>query len=322
MKNPFFVLKTTKKVLADAKFVRINQRAVKKQALIWARTKIKVPSLLRQFHLFDNEDKLLQYIFILDAINFCFWPSKGEKRWGIFYQKNFFKGSFALAFALLRAIEKKIPILESSFLKTITLQQFKKILRGRGELLLLPERVKILHEIGEVLEKKFQGEFVNLVKKANQDVIKLIKLILADFPSFRDENFYRERRVYFYKKVQLLAYEIYHAFQGKSFGKLKNIDRLTVLSDYRVPQILYHFGILEYPLDLQEKIKNLKEIPAGSQTEIEIRAATIWAGEYLKQELKRQGILLRSFEIDWILWNLSHKIKIKFPHHRTKTTYY
>jgi len=322
MKDPLFILKTTQKVLSRAKSVKINQQAIRKQALIWSRQQVEIPSWPRQLHFFDGGLKTIQYIFIVDAINFCFWPRKNKKKWGISYQKKFFSGSYALALALRRAIEEGIPILEASFLKKLTLQQFKKILRGRGKLLLLPERVKILRQVGSVLESKFQGQFINLVKKANHDAIKLIKLILANFPFFRDENFYRREKVYFYKKVQLLVSEIYGAFQGKGWGKLKNLNQLTIFADYKIPQILHHFGILEYSPVLENKIKNLKEIQAGSQEEIEIRAATIWAGEYLRQELKRQRLKLRPFEIDWILWNLSHKIKMKLPHHRTKTTFY
>jgi len=56
--------------------------------------------------------------------------------------------------------------------------------------------------------------------------------------------------------------------------------------------------------------------------EVEIRSAVIWAVENLAKELKKQGLDVYPFEIDWFLWNKSKKEKMKLPHHLTKTIYY
>jgi len=79
---------------------------------------------------------------------------------------------------------------------------------------------------------------------------------------------------------------------------------------------------LEYSPTLLKKIKNETLLATGSSEEVEIRANTIWAIEKIKQTLSKQGRELPAFQIDWILWNLSQKIKMPIPYHKTKTIYY
>ena len=124
------------------------------------------------------------------------------------------------------------------------------------------------------------------------------------------------------KRAQILGADIYGAFDGRGVGYFGDLDYLTTFADQKIPQILNHFGILEYSRKLSEKIRHKKIIKIGSKEEVEIRSAAIWAIEYLKGELKKSGRKLYSFEIDWILWNKSQTEKINNPYHLTKTIYY
>ena len=49
-----------------------------------------------------------------------------------------------------------------------------------------------------------------------------------------------------------------------------------------MPQILEHLKIMKYSKELEEILMQKKEIPHGSEMEIEIRAATIVSVELLK----------------------------------------
>ena len=62
--------------------------------------------------------------------------------------------------------------------------------------------------------------------------------------------------MFFYKRSQILISDIYAAFKGEGLGKFNDIAELTTFPDYRVPQILLHFGILEYKEELLQKLKN------------------------------------------------------------------
>ena len=65
-------------------------------------------------------------------------------------------------------------------------------------------------------------------------------------------------------------------------------------------------------------------IPPGDPREVEIRAATVWGCELLRQGLERLrgGSPLRAFEVDWLLWSDAQGRTISRPYHRTRTIYY
>jgi hypothetical protein len=87
--------------------------------------------------------------------------------------------------------------------------------------------------------------------------------------------------------------------------------------------VLRRLGILIYSDDLAAKIDRRQLIPAGSPAETEIRAATIWACELLRQSLARRGRDLRAFEIDWALWTAGQSLPPDTrPYHRTYTGFY
>jgi len=119
-----------------------------------------------------------------------------------------------------------------------------------------------------------------------------------------------------------LAADIWFALGGKGIGSFRDPSYLTAFADYKVPQILCNKGILQYSRELEGKIRRRELLKAGSEEEIEIRSATIWAVEYIKEELEKHGRKLFSCEIDWILWEKSQKLINVLPHHYTKTIYY
>ncbi len=110
------------------------------------------------------------------------------------------------------------------------------------------------------------------------------------------------------------------SFIFKDTGKqIKNLQHLTAFADYKLPQILRMFGVLEYVDELAEKVDNIIEISYNSREEIEIRAATIWAVELLRQKVQK----LTAMEIDNALWLISREIKDEAkPYHRTRTIFY
>lgn len=93
--------------------------------------------------------------------------------------------------------------------------------------------------------------------------------------------------------------------------------------DYRVPQILNHYGILEYTAELQEKIDKKVPLLSGSPEEIQIRAASVTIVEKIKEFLQNQGKNVKSIQVDWFLWEEGEKNLTNIcNHHRTLTVYY
>lgn len=302
-----WVVKQAEHVALDEEALRASARELAQQSLgfVWD-----------GIHFRDGTARTVQYLFVLDSLNFCFWP---EPRWR--YRGH--DGYIALAMALTEAVGRETPILEAAFLAQIDGTQLRDILDGENEIPLLDERVKVLREAGMVLQEKYDGQAARLVERAGRSVVRLVELLAQDFSSFRDEASYRGRTVYFYKRAQIFCADLYGAFGGQSWGEFSDIDRLTAFADYKVPQVLRHLGVLRYSAELAQRIDRREELPAGSPEEIEIRAHTIWAVELLKRELEQLGRPLRSFEIDWLLWNLGQREEFRQkPYHRTKTIFY
>lgn len=109
---------------------------------------------------------------------------------------------------------------------------------GKTQVPLLEEREKCLKEVGKILIEKYDGEFGNVVKKANQSATNLLKIIVDDFPCFRDEAVFHDQRVSIYKRAQILVGDVYACYRGEGFGYFKDINEtITMFADYRVPQV-------------------------------------------------------------------------------------
>jgi len=86
---------------------------------------------------------------------------------------------------------------------------------------------------------------------------------------------------------------------------------------------LRQLGILVYDGELAALVDSQAPIPAGSRMEIEIRAATVWAGEGIRQALLDRAAGITATHIDFWLWETSQrKSPDDRPYHRTLTTAY
>ena len=80
---------------------------------------------------------------------------------------------------------------------------------------------------------------------------------------------YRTHKVRFLKRVQICVADLHNSFSGQSWGAFPDIDQLTVFADYKLPQVLRQYGILEYHPSLAQRIDNQEIIEAGSEEEVE-----------------------------------------------------
>jgi len=317
------VLETTRDVKERGQQVTIDKQALTDFSRKLIEDGIEIPPWNYDYHFFDGSQKTVAYLLILDSINFCFWPKTGAEKWQVQYKSETLSGYYALAASLKKALESGIPITDAHYLAELPLDTLKQLLVGKGELQLMEERVRILNELGDFLVKEFNGAAHRLVEAAENSALNLVRLLVENLPSFRDEAEYYGTTIYFYKRAQIFAADLYGAFAGKDWGNFKDIDTLTAFADYKLPQVLRNVGILEYSPSLEHTVDNGIFLQAGSPEEIEIRANTIWAVELMRQELVRMGKKLRAFEIDWILWNMGQQREFKAkPYHKTVTTFY
>lgn len=309
------VLETTKRVVRQSDNVRINQSNV-----LWLVQELrekfdKLPAWPEDLHLANaSEDDKLNYLFVVDSLNFCFWLDKERKRWRVCHNGREYTGYYALSLLLKKAFESGKDIMDASKLK-INLAGIDGALPH-----LMDARQTILEHCVEVLRRNYNGQARNLILAADGSAEKLAHKIADEFPWFGDSAVYKDRPVYFLKRAQIFVADVWSCFKEQGIGQFNDIDQLTAFADYRLPQILEYFGVLEYAPNLKQRIQDKLLLIPGSEEEVEIRAATIWVVELIKRALNQR---LNSAQIDWVLWNESQILKLKLPtHHRTLTVYY
>ncbi|MBI1741508.1 hypothetical protein HYR54_00385 [Candidatus Acetothermia bacterium] len=314
------ILESLQPVIAQSDHVRIDGHALEKFCQWVVVEKRRAPAWDVRYHFDDGTERTVTYLLVLDSLNFCFW---GHPHWEIVYEHEKLSGYLALTATLKRAITEKVPVLDASYLAKISDKELSRTLHGEGRLHLWEKRLEILRETGTVLLEKYHGQAHCLVEAAQRSATRLVELLVADFPSFRDEASYKGHRVLFHKRAQIFVADLHVAFQGKSWGEFFDIDQLTAFADYKLPQVLRHLGILKYSTSLAERVDRQELIAPGSLEEVEIRAHTLWAVELIRRGLAALNYSLRAYEIDWLLWNLGQEDTYRAkPYHRTVTIYY
>uniref|UniRef100_T1GD32 Queuosine 5'-phosphate N-glycosylase/hydrolase n=1 Tax=Megaselia scalaris TaxID=36166 RepID=T1GD32_MEGSC len=157
-------------------------------------------------------------------------------------------GYFGLCAAITRALKKGVDVTNSKVYSKFTEEELLEILKSDdGETVcpLIKERVECLRQVGSKLLEKYDGRFENCVKICNNESVKLLDLIVTEFPCFADEATFKDKRVSLYKRAQILIGDLWACFEGQGIGYFKDIDQITMFPDYRVPQVLVHFKSLE-----------------------------------------------------------------------------
>jgi hypothetical protein len=187
---------------------------------------------------------------------------------------------------------------------------------------LLGARTRAIREVGSGLQRFYDGSAATMVRAAGGDAARLVELLTATFPAFRDSAVYRGRQVFLYKRAQILVGDLWGAFGGRGLGAFNNVDQLTCFADYRVPQVLRALGILVYSDELAATIDARAEMPP-SEVEIELRSATIQAVEQMIGAMRAKSIPLIPIQLDWLLWERGEASLDRLaPHHRVNTIFY
>jgi hypothetical protein len=121
--------------------------------------------------------------------------------------------------------------------------------------------------------QKYECHPVNLVEAAKGSAAGLVNLLARDFKCFRDEHVFEGRRkpIRILKRAQILVADLWACFEGEDYGEFRDIDKLTMFADYRVPQILNTLGCIYYSPPLGTAIRAKKDIPQGGSWEMQLR---------------------------------------------------
>ena len=237
------------------------QDEIKRAADTLAKKGVQPPAWDYERHYFDGTPRSVNYLFLLDTLNFCFW---NKPRWQVVYKGERLDGYWALASSLKRALETRPETAEADFLARITPRELGEILHVAGTIPLFAERWRNVRELGTVLKNLWEGEGARLVECAEHDAPRLAQMVAENLASFNDMAVYDNQEVRFFKRAQILVTDLWGAFGGKDWGQFENIDALTAFADYKLPQLLRAWGILRYAPALARKVDAQIELAAAS----------------------------------------------------------
>ena len=114
-----------------------------------------------------------------------------------------------------------------------------------------------------------------------------------------NSGYFKDR---FMKRQQLAIHNLNQVLVARGSGQIANIDTLTVMADYRIPQLLYNSGVVELSKRLEARLLSQEPLLENSEEELALRASAVVAGKRLSQKMK-----LPESEIDGLLWGLTKK---------------
>lgn len=321
--DPLKILSSTKSIVENLQYIKIHDANLDTISnAIEEQLSKGLDPIEKHFGSVDSLTDSVQLIFLEDTVNFCFWAELRKQKWQVEWPEGNISsgGWYSLGKCFQRAITQGVPILDASYLMNLTIEQVQSLFKGvKGtKIPLFEKRLENLQEAGRVLNKKYSGRYINALRKTNFDAVKIVKLLINDFPSFRDIAVWNKNKIYFLKRAQICAQDFsYLSKKYKEIG-IKNIHLLSGFADYKIPQMFRRYEVISYSKKLEEKVDNYVLIPMGSREEIEIRSTSVWCIELIRQRLKKY----MAADIDNALWLISQNQRNVKPYHRTYTIFY
>ncbi len=267
-----------------------------------------------------TDEEKLAFLTVFNSLSFSYW---GSPKWRVNFSGYIIDGTWAMLACLGRSVTSGVISLDANKLAELPEITFKEILAGSVEIPLLYERLQNIRDIGQVIANRYGGKFTNFVEESKFDAQLMLSRLTSDFSSFSDVSNYNDLTVGFYKRAQLLVSDICNSFQHSRRLNVRGLETLTACADYKLPQVLRYYEILDYSRELIDSIVMGNELSSGSPEEVEIRANTIHAVELIKERLQNNLIFVTASQINDLLWLEGQtKLPNDEPYHRTRTTAY
>ncbi len=182
-------------------------------------------------------------------------------------------------------------------------------------------QARALRDLGRFLQERCLGSTDRLVESTHGSAAKLCES-LATIPYFHDAQRYRGVDVHFFHRAQRFVDELAD-IAGDAFGPFEGVDELAPSSDAECALALHAAGVLSYDKSLLDRVGNGEIVPAHSEREVEIRAATIHAVERITTTLRVMQPEVASVDVDrWLRVRARQdRLAGRLPH-RTRSVYY
>lgn len=315
---------------AGLQHVTIDDSAVGRTAATLADVDLTLPDW-RHDTLPDQEtvgpETVLDYLLVGNSLNFQF-HRRGDR--GVYtrrYDGETVRGAFAMWGSLTQALEAGQAVTDGAFLADLERETVADIFAGDPPIPYLDDRHRVLSHVGENLLEVADGRFHRAIRadepiRPFDDGDGLVEWLAREFPeAYADHRTLDGRRVPLLKKAQLAVALLAGRFADSDRYDVVGLDELTLFADYVVPAILREYGVLEYDELLAPRVDEYEPIPENSRMEVEIRAATVVAGDRILETLAADyGLETTAVHLDYALWETGRDLDLAL--HKTATTAY
>lgn len=266
-------------------------------------------------------------VVLTNALNFQY----GDHYTGDVYRTTYDGDSYYGANALAASIERELTTnpdwFDADQLASLTVDDVERIFSGSPPLPWLSKRHDMLTHLGEQLQAQGLTRFHENI--LDRDVVRpfddgdgFVDWLVSAFPlPFSDSRTYQGETLYFDKKAQLVCSVLAGRFGDGDPLEFTGMAELTVFADYLIPALFRDVGAFQYADSLAEAVDERDYIPEDSAEEVELRIATVLAGEDLLSIVNEQlENPLTPNELDYILWSIAREKDLR--HHLTRTTSY
>lgn len=251
---------------------------------------------------------LILFLFIYHTIgDYCLW---GDPKWQIKADDGILDGSYATIYIIVKRFKSN-----QNF--DMSYEEFKDFMKGNVEIPLLDNRynnLTILYEFINSLDKPLSSIVLDM-----KSDIELLEYLINNLSFFDDKASYQGKVIPFYKRAQLLASDLIHVI-NKKLNKDIDYSHLIGCADYKIPQVMRCYGMLEFDDSLASKVDNKIEIKENSDEEVEIRASDLMVINYIYEKLNKKYLRMDINDFIWLLGQ--DKTKMTKPYHRTITSHY
>lgn len=314
------IRESCERVVFDARSIELNVANISVYEGMVAKYSSNRVSHTSEHHLLGRGLNTLIYFLVLDTINFGsgYFPHlrKIEASSGYYTVAKHLKDWF---------LSDGTP--SPRVLHSLAPSDCHKIFRQEAqcsavcELMVLFARA--LNDLGALLLTEYKGdyrEFFGRAKTAEELIYQLLEM-----PLFRDVHKYRNHDVYILKRGQILVQDVSIAEPDHPLVDYPDVSSLTAFADNLIPFVLRCDGILLLSPELERQIEAQIEIVAGSDEEIELRAASVVGVDIITKHLKRYCCeSLSARTVDFMLWYRGQDLKRSscFKRHRTRSPFY
>jgi hypothetical protein len=304
--------------------VHIDKRRIKRVATILDQNAYAMPTPRYAEPPYPGEgpdlEALITYFLALNSIDYMYrHPETGRT----FDDGGLINGSL-LAQRLTAHHE---ALADPRYLGNMTVFRASRLFAAEHELPEIPRKVRHLLVVGSFLNGR-AGRTGRRWLRQFPRAIDLARHVGDHVSGFNDG---------FLRRAQRFVMQLNGRFGTKLPKGLRDLDGLTIGADHLNPMVLRRLGILEFSENLEVRIGREDLIFANSREELEIRAATVVAGEALLQALreKKRYRNLTVIQLDHALWrqareNPGSEVDMparafkhpELPHHLTLTTNY